>query len=83
MRGRAAALAALVGLVATVLVAWLDLVAASFIFFDWGGADLFTGEAGREPPGWTWFAWVAVTVVLLAADVIVIRQVYRWAAHPK
>ena len=70
MRARAVAVAVLVGVVATAGVAWLDLIAASFIFLDWGGDDLFTGESGRQPPGWTWAAWIAVTLVLVLADVV-------------
>lgn len=78
MRTRAIVLAVLCGTVLTLLFC-IDLVAASFIVFDWGGADPFTGESGNSVAWWAVPAWLAVTIVLIVADVFAVRHVYRHA----
>lgn len=79
MRTRAIVFAVLCGTVLTLLFVCIDLVAASFIVFDWGGADPFTGESGNSVAWWAVPAWLAVTIVLIVADVFAVRHVDRRA----
>ena len=72
-------LAVLCGTVLTLLFVWVDLIAASFIIFDWGGADVFTGESGHSVAWWAVPAWIAITIALIVIDVFAVRLVYRHA----
>lgn len=78
MNRRAAAVAAAMsGIVCTALFAWLDLLAAFYIF-DWAGGEFGGfGGVGRSPAAWALPAWVILTLTLVALDVWVVRSVYR------
>lgn len=67
------------GVVVTAVFAWLDFLAAFFIF-DWAGGSFGgLGSVGRSPATWAFPAWIVLTIALIAIDAYAIRRVYRWS----
>ena len=62
----------------TVVFAVVALVAASFIIFEWGGADMWSGQ---DPAWWAVPGWAVVTLVLLVVEAFLVRAIYRAAAR--
>jgi hypothetical protein len=82
-RRGAVALAVAAAVAVTLAFVCLDLLAASVLIFDWGGADLFSGEAHSGPAWWAVPSWIALTVALLVIDVILVRLTYRLARRSR
>ena len=79
----AVALAVAAAVAVTLAFAFLDLLAASVLIFDWGGADPFSGEAHSGPAWWAVPTWIAVTLALVVIDVILVRLTYRRAQRSR
>jgi H+/Cl- antiporter ClcA len=82
-RRGAVALAIAAAIAVTLAFACVALLAASLLIFDWGGADLFSGEADSGPAWWAVPSWIAVTAALVVIDVILVRLTYRRARRSR